>query len=101
MPEELRCYSTKIVQPRRPSTSVKLRAARADLSFDHACGRSYLPCLFGVGHSAAALASVCAVAHKFSAVEKAGFTSLADGAKVSFDVVVNRGKESAENLKIR
>ena len=39
MPEELRCYSTKIVQPRRPSTSVKLRAARADLSFDHACGR--------------------------------------------------------------
>jgi cold shock protein len=36
-----------------------------------------------------------------SAVEKAGYTSLADGAKVSFDVVTNRGKESAENLKIR
>ena len=36
-----------------------------------------------------------------SAVEKAGFTGLADGAKVSFDVVPNRGKESAENLKIR
>jgi cold shock protein len=36
-----------------------------------------------------------------SAVEKAGYTSLADGAKVSFDVVANRGKESAENLKIR
>ena len=36
-----------------------------------------------------------------SAVEKAGYTSLADGAKVSFDVVPNRGKESAENLKIR
>ena len=35
-----------------------------------------------------------------SAVEKAGYTSLADGAKVSFDVVANRGKESAENLKI-
>jgi cold shock protein len=36
-----------------------------------------------------------------SAVEKAGYTSLAEGAKVSFDVVANRGKESAENLKIR
>jgi CspA family cold shock protein len=36
-----------------------------------------------------------------SAVEKAGYTSLADGAKVSFDVVPKRGKESAENLKIR
>jgi CspA family cold shock protein len=36
-----------------------------------------------------------------SAVEKADYTSLADGAKVSFDVVANRGKESAENLKIR
>jgi CspA family cold shock protein len=36
-----------------------------------------------------------------SAVEKAGYSSLAEGAKVSFDVVPNRGKESAENLKIR
>jgi CspA family cold shock protein len=36
-----------------------------------------------------------------SAVEKAGFSSLAEGAKVSFDVVANKGKESAENLKIR
>ena len=36
-----------------------------------------------------------------SALEKAGYTSLAEGAKVSFDVVPNRGKESAENLKIR
>ena len=36
-----------------------------------------------------------------SAVEKAGYTGLAEGAKVSFDVVPNRGKESAENLKIR
>ncbi|MCD9898132.1 cold-shock protein [Bradyrhizobium japonicum] len=33
-----------------------------------------------------------------SAVEKAGFTSLAEGAKVSF--VKNRGKDSAENLRI-
>ena len=35
-----------------------------------------------------------------SAVEKAGFSSLVDGAKVSFDVVPNRGKESAENLRL-
>jgi cold shock protein len=35
-----------------------------------------------------------------SAVEKAGYSSLAKGAKVSFDVVPNRGKESAENLKL-
>ena len=35
-----------------------------------------------------------------SAVEKAGYTSLAEGAKVSFDVVNNRGKDSAENLRI-
>jgi len=26
---------------------------------------------------------------------------LAEGAKMSFDVIANRGKESAENLKIR
>jgi cold shock protein len=32
-----------------------------------------------------------------SAVEKAGFSSLVEGAKVSFDVVANKGKESAEN----
>jgi CspA family cold shock protein len=35
-----------------------------------------------------------------SAVEKAGFTSLAEGAKVTFDLVPNKGKESAENLRI-
>jgi CspA family cold shock protein len=35
-----------------------------------------------------------------SAVEKAGYTSWAEGAKVSFEVVANRGKESAENLRI-
>ncbi|MET3966722.1 cold-shock protein [Bradyrhizobium sp. S3.2.12] len=35
-----------------------------------------------------------------SAVEKAGYASLAEGAKVSFDVVNNRGKDSAENLRI-
>ena len=36
-----------------------------------------------------------------SAVEKAGYTSLADGAKVAYDIVSDRGKESAGNLKIR
>ena len=36
-----------------------------------------------------------------SAVERAGFSSLAEGAKVSFDVVPSKGKESAENLKIQ
>jgi CspA family cold shock protein len=35
-----------------------------------------------------------------SAVEKAGFTTLVDGAKVSYEVVANRGKESAENLRL-
>ena len=35
-----------------------------------------------------------------SAVERAGFSSLAEGAKVSFDIVQNRGKESAENLRV-
>jgi CspA family cold shock protein len=36
-----------------------------------------------------------------SAVEKAGYDGLAEGAKVSFDVVPNKGKESAENLKLQ
>jgi CspA family cold shock protein len=35
-----------------------------------------------------------------SAVERAGLSSLAEGAKVSYDVVPNRGKESAENLRV-
>ena len=35
-----------------------------------------------------------------SAVERTGFSSLAEGAKVSFDIVANRGKESAENLRV-
>ena len=35
-----------------------------------------------------------------SAVEKAGYSGLADGAKVSYEVVANRGKESAENLRL-
>jgi CspA family cold shock protein len=36
-----------------------------------------------------------------SAVEKAGLSSLAEGAKVTFDIVANRGKESAENLRVK
>ena len=35
-----------------------------------------------------------------SAVETAGFSSLAEGAKVSYDVVSDRGKELAGNLRI-
>jgi CspA family cold shock protein len=35
-----------------------------------------------------------------SAVEKAGLGTLNEGAKVSYDVVANRGKESAENLRV-
>ena len=35
-----------------------------------------------------------------SAVEKAGASSLAEGAKITYEVVANRGKESAENLRI-
>ena len=35
-----------------------------------------------------------------SAVEKAGFTSLAEGAKVSYEEKENRGKMSAENLRV-
>ena len=35
-----------------------------------------------------------------SAVEKAGFSSLVEGAKVAFDIVPNKGKESAENLRV-
>jgi cold shock protein len=35
-----------------------------------------------------------------SAVERAGLSSLPEGAKVTFDVVPNKGKESAENLRV-
>ena len=36
-----------------------------------------------------------------SAVEEAGLNDLRDGDKVSYDVVPNRGKESAENLQVK
>jgi CspA family cold shock protein len=35
-----------------------------------------------------------------SAVEKAGLSDLSEGAKVSFEEVANRGKSSAENLRL-
>jgi cold shock protein len=35
-----------------------------------------------------------------SAVERAGLNDLREGAKVSYEVVTNRGKESAENLRV-
>ena len=36
-----------------------------------------------------------------SAVEKAGLSDLREGDKVTFDVVQNRGKGSAENLRVK
>ncbi len=36
-----------------------------------------------------------------SAVERAGLSTLNEGQQIEFDVVSNRGKESAENLKIK
>ena len=36
-----------------------------------------------------------------SAVEKAGLSSLNEGAKVSYDIVSDRGKESAGNLNVK
>ena len=36
-----------------------------------------------------------------SAVEKAGLNDLREGDKVTYDVVANRGKESAENLRVK
>jgi len=35
-----------------------------------------------------------------SAVERAGLGSLNEGQKVKFEVVANRGKESADNLQL-
>jgi cold shock protein len=36
-----------------------------------------------------------------SAVEKAGLSDLREGDKVTYDMVPNKGKESAENLKVQ
>ena len=35
-----------------------------------------------------------------SAVERTGLSDLREGAKVTSDIVPNKGKESAENLKV-
>jgi len=36
-----------------------------------------------------------------SAVERAGLTTLNEGQQVEFEVVSNRGKSSAENIKVK
>jgi len=36
-----------------------------------------------------------------SAVERAGLSTLNEGAVVDYEVVANKGKESAENLKVK
>lgn len=36
-----------------------------------------------------------------SAVQRAGLTSLNEGQQVEYEIVANRGKESAENLKVK
>jgi len=36
-----------------------------------------------------------------SAVERAGLTTLNEGQQVDYEIVSNRGKESAENLKVK
>ena len=36
-----------------------------------------------------------------SAVERAGLSTLNEGQQVEFELVTNRGKTSAENLKVR
>lgn len=36
-----------------------------------------------------------------SAVERAGLSSLNEGQNIEYEVVANKGKESAENLKVK
>jgi CspA family cold shock protein len=36
-----------------------------------------------------------------SAVERAGLSDLREGDKLTFDIVSNRGKEAAENLRVK
>ena len=36
-----------------------------------------------------------------SAVERAGLSSLNEGAGVDYELVANKGKESAENIKVK
>jgi CspA family cold shock protein len=34
-------------------------------------------------------------------VEKAGYSGLVEGAKVTFDIVDNRGRQAADNLRVQ
>jgi CspA family cold shock protein len=34
-------------------------------------------------------------------VERAGYTGLAEGAKINYDIISDRGKESAGNLQVK
>ena len=36
-----------------------------------------------------------------SAVQRAGLTSLNEGQQIEYEIVANRGRESAENLKVK
>jgi CspA family cold shock protein len=36
-----------------------------------------------------------------SAVERAGLSTLNEGAVIEYDIVANKGKESAENIKVK
>jgi CspA family cold shock protein len=36
-----------------------------------------------------------------SAVERAGLSTLNEGQRIDYEIVSNRGKESAENLKVK
>lgn len=36
-----------------------------------------------------------------SAVQRAGLTNLNEGQQIEYEIVANRGKESAENLKVK
>ena len=38
---------------------------------------------------------------RISAVERAGLSTLNEGQQVEFEIVSNRGKSSAENLKVK
>ena len=36
-----------------------------------------------------------------SAVERAGLSTLNDGAAIEYELIANKGKESAENIKVK
>jgi cold shock protein len=65
-------------------------------------GRFLLPCTLSCRILQAGLTDGATkdVFVHISAVEKAGLSDLREGTKVSYDVIANRGKDSAENLRI-